>query len=291
MVCLGGMSKEYPPQPIPENEAEAIHQDFEQVQEAVEATPQQPFEAPEIVEEKISGIKEEIERAMAKKDTGAEPLESDFVVPTAPVKKENWFSSKWRKALVTFGIIGAVAGANASDKTPGKSDQLPTSSEKVRTIDNEDSTYSAHKINKEKLEALGIYGIETLKQPDTTKEVFLIGIEKGKDLKEILSTIKKAGFRPSSYETMDRAAKDNKKLYKNAGYVMSLEETVFDAGPGYPVVVTTGNGTFLEVRNIGGDAGEKGGDKRAVFDIDSSEYTFIVERDTPTIADYASLAK
>lgn len=272
-----------------------IHADFEQVQEAMETAPQQPIEATEVVEAKVSKIKDEIERAMAKKDTGAEPLETGFITPNIPPKKENWFASKWKKALVTLGFAGAVAGAQAADKMPGKNDTLSQDTDKVRTMETPKDTVPKSAIDMKKLESLGIIGIEPVKQSDTTKEVFLIGLEKYKNFKDILDVIKKAGFSPSSVETMDKAINQNKKLFTNAGAVMSLEEIVNKLGnPSYAVTnVDRGGNIILESREIGG--GNQGDGKSEILDMDSQydRYAFIVEREVPqqTTVDYASLTK
>ncbi len=287
------MSKEYPPQPINENEIEAIHKDFEQVQEAGEAASEALAETPEFVETKRSQIKEEIEQAMAKKDTGAEPLETGFVMPSVPAKKESWLGKKWRNAMVTLGLVGAVAGgAQAADKAPKGGDSFSQGTEKMRTMEALKDSAQKSEIDMEKLESLGITGIEPVKQKDTTKEVYLVLIENFKSFNDVLGKIKKAGFEPSDYRTMDNALPDNKKLFENAKSIMALGEL---DGNKVPTLLYDAkkNGWYKNSREIGGSP-EVG--KGALTEFRSDEwdnYVFIVERpaEKSTTADYADFVK
>lgn len=129
---------------IPPKE-ENLEQTLEVAPTEIEAETQQevPLVVPETKESREEAINKKYEEIIATKPTGEELLQGEsatFKTAETPLKKENWMSSKWRKAMTLLGFAGALALPHKSEGKTAE-DTLTKRDTIERTISGgEDST-------------------------------------------------------------------------------------------------------------------------------------------------------
>ncbi len=237
-----------------------------------------------------------IKKALEKKDTGAESLDSGLEL-TMIEKHKKSTPGWWKKAMVTLFGAGAIASSQGAKAAEYGDTTLKKESVAAKFAT---TTETAPVFDHKKYEQFGISYIEKLESNDNTKDVFLIAIPEYKSYGDVFKVLKKSGLSPASTETMDNALVLNEDLFRKAGSVISLKETVDKLGNQSYNTLTwdkKGNafhGESREAQIMKGN--EKKGKKKgnesydmggSSFDSDYDRYFFIVES-PKTTASYES---